>query len=81
MAKINYSKDMIPYVVSTTAGKVRFTGKYRKDLETNNWHYWEQNNGIVIHFRKEHIVYVEGIHIKDMEKEKNEKAQSCKTPE
>lgn len=73
MAKINHSKEMIPYVVATILGKERFIGKYRRDLETSNWHYWEKNTGVVIHFRKEHIVYVEGMPIKEMEKQRIEK--------
>lgn len=51
----------IPYQVDVSNGKtIIFTGKYRRDLETNNWHYYEKKDGIIIHFRKEHIIYVEG---------------------
>ncbi len=41
-------------------GKVSFNGKYRRDLETKNWHYYEKTNGRILHFKKEHMTYVEG---------------------
>ena len=37
-----------------------FVGKYRRDLETGNWHYYEKENGEICHFRKEHMVAVFG---------------------
>ena len=37
-----------------------FVGKYRRDLETDNWHYYEDSYGILFHFRKEYIVAVFG---------------------
>lgn len=48
------------YTVKTINGKVTFRGRYRRDLETPNWHYYETVDGGVIHFRKEHIVYIQG---------------------
>lgn len=34
-------------------------GRYRRDLEKDNWHYYEDHSeGALIHFRKEHMVYV-----------------------
>ena len=48
------------YTVKTINGKVTFRGRYRRDLETPNWHYYETADGGVIHFRKEHIVYIQG---------------------
>ena len=47
------------YIVKTTNGKVFFTGRYRRDLETPNCHYYETSAGGMIHFRKEHIVYIQ----------------------
>ena len=47
------------YTVKTINGKVTFRGRYRRDLETPNWHYYETADGGVIHFRKEHIVYIQ----------------------
>lgn len=32
---------MPEYKILTTQGEIEFTGKYRRDLETNNWHYAE----------------------------------------
>ena len=34
------------YKVMTTKGEIHFIGRYRRDLETNNWHYYEKENGI-----------------------------------
>ena len=48
------------YTVKTIKGKVTFRGRYRKDLETPNWHYYKTVDGVLIHFRKEHIVYIQG---------------------
>ena len=51
---------MTKYEVQTIVNIVTFFGKYIRDLETSNWHYYEKEDGEVIHFRKEHIVYVNG---------------------
>ena len=52
---------MMPeYKIVTTQGEIGFTGKYRRDLETNNWHYYEKDDGTIIHFCKEHMVAVRG---------------------
>ena len=32
----------------------------RRDLETDNWHYYEKDDGTIVHFRKEHIIAVIG---------------------
>ena len=45
--------------VTTTVGATRFKGKYRRDLETENWHYYEKDDGFLLHFRKSHLVAVE----------------------
>lgn len=29
-----------------------FIGKYRRDLEKPNWHYYETEKGKIVHFRK-----------------------------
>jgi hypothetical protein len=49
---------MKKYKIVTTAGKYAFTGKHLKERETNNWHYYETDEGCIIHFRKEHMVMV-----------------------
>jgi hypothetical protein len=48
------------YRVFTTVGDIVFKGKYRKDLETPNWHYYEREDGIILHFRKEYMIAVIG---------------------
>ena len=52
---------MTRYKIHLVTGKtIRFKGRYMRQLETNNWHYYEKYSGEIIHFRKEHIVYVSG---------------------
>lgn len=41
-----------------TVGVVTFIGRYRRDLEAANWHYYETDAGRLVHFRKEHMVAV-----------------------
>ena len=38
-----------------------FIGKFRRDIETSNWYYYEKTDGKLIHFRKEHMILVEEI--------------------
>ena len=35
-----------------------FTGKHLPERERPNWHYYEREDGAVIHFRKDHMVCV-----------------------
>ena len=51
---------MTIYRIITTSGEIEFTGKYRRDLEATHWHYYERKDGIIMHFRKEHMVCVIG---------------------
>lgn len=44
--------------IVTTVGVVAFIGRYRRDLEKPNWHYYETDKSDILHFRKEHIVAV-----------------------
>lgn len=44
--------------VISTVGVVTFVGRYRRDLEQSNWHYYESDAGRLLHFRKEHMVAV-----------------------
>ncbi len=44
--------------ISTTVGDYNFIGKYLRDLEKPNWHYYGTNDGRILHFRKEHMVCV-----------------------
>lgn len=48
-------KDITLVVIG---GQYNFTGKYRKDLEKPNWHYYEEEKGAIIHCRKEHMIMV-----------------------
>lgn len=52
--------DTHKYTIHTITGPVSFHGKYRRDLETDSWHYYEKKNGTIIHFRKEYMVFVNG---------------------
>lgn len=63
---------MTKYEVQTITNNVTFFGKYRRDLETTNWHYYEKEDGKVIHFRKEHIVYVNGGTVQEIMDNKKE---------
>ena len=38
---------------------IDFIGVYRRDLEKDNWHYYETNTGTIIHCRKENMECVE----------------------
>ncbi len=38
---------------------IDFIGVYRRDLEKDNWHYYETNIGTIIHCRKENMECVE----------------------
>ena len=35
-----------------------FIGKYRKDLETSNWHCYETQSGGIFYFRKENLIAI-----------------------
>jgi len=48
-----------------------FVGKYRRDLETDNWHYYEDQYGRLFHLRKEHIAAVFGGTAKSVIKNRN----------
>ena len=36
----------------------KFEGRYMREREKSNWHYYERVDGRIYHFRKEHIVSV-----------------------
>jgi hypothetical protein len=59
--------DMKDIKIYLKSGKViNFVGVYRRDLEKDNWHYYETNTGSIIHCRKENMECVEecGVYIK-----------------
>jgi hypothetical protein len=37
---------------------IKFIGEYLRELEKPNWHYYRTSSGHVLHFRKEHMLYV-----------------------
>jgi hypothetical protein len=39
--------------------EIEFVGKYRRDLEAENWHYYEKSDGELLHCRKSCMVCVE----------------------
>lgn len=51
---------MNEYEIWTTTNVIKFRGKYRRDLEAGNWHYYEMDDGTICHFRKEHMIAVFG---------------------
>lgn len=51
---------------------IRIKGRYRRDLQTDNWHYYEDYKGIVWHFRKENIDGVKGDTVKHILKDREE---------
>ena len=56
---LNMKEYKLISIYLITGESKNFIGKYRRDLETNNWHYYEKNTGKLIHFRKEHMIYVD----------------------
>lgn len=50
--------NFIKMTITTTEGTITFLGKFRRDLEKPNWHYYEKPSGKLIHLRKEHMVVV-----------------------
>ena len=47
------------YRIVTTAGNADFLGVYCPELEKENWHYYRSKDGSLLHFRKEHMIYVQ----------------------
>ena len=37
------------------------TYKFRRDLETDNWHYYEKRDGKLLHIRKDKMVCVDEV--------------------
>lgn len=53
----NYAKYKISIVGHAP---LEFIGRYVRELETNNWHYYERDDGIVIHIKKDGSMIVTG---------------------
>ncbi len=52
--ELNYCQ----YFIATTEFTSEFFGANLKHKETNNWHYYKMFTGEILHFRKEHMVFV-----------------------
>ena len=51
---------MVEYEIITTSHRIKFVGRYRRDLESENWHYYEVDDGSILHFHKKYMIYVKG---------------------
>lgn len=40
------------------AVELKFIGRYRRDLEKDHWHYYEKEDGTILHIPKHRIIYV-----------------------
>jgi hypothetical protein len=49
-------KDIKIYL--TNNDSIHFAGKYLRERQQANWHYYEGEKGEIYHFRKEHMVCV-----------------------
>ena len=45
-------------IVFTTGDHIDFNGKYLREREKANWHYYQLDDGYILHCRKENMVYV-----------------------
>ena len=54
------NKQYVKTKLITTVCEYEFVGRYVRELETDNWHYYEKEDGIILHVRKEHLVMVIG---------------------
>ena len=45
-------------VILNNGVQINFKGKYRRDLEKPNWHYYEDKFGHIMHFKKESMAAV-----------------------
>ena len=47
----------------TTGATYDFIGVHKPELQKSNWHYYEEADGTMLHFRKEHMVMVKEVTI------------------
>lgn len=45
-------------VFLTGEGRLTFKGRYLPERQRENWHYYIGDEGIIYHFRKEHMIAV-----------------------
>ena len=67
--RINGSDEFKFIKIVTTNGSLLGEMKYRRDLETGNWHYYERKSGKIIHMQKDKMIYVEELLEGDYENE------------
>lgn len=46
------------YITMLNSVALHFTGKYRQDMETVEWHCYEDDAGCILYFYKPNIMYV-----------------------
>ena len=49
---------MKQYHIQTVVEEYSFVGEYLREREKPNWHYYQTDDGRILHFRKEHMVCV-----------------------
>ena len=47
-------------IVLANCPEYTFNGRYCRDLETKNWHYYEREDGVMVHLRKDGKGYIIG---------------------
>jgi len=45
-------------IMTTTGQTIKFTGKHLPERQSKNWHYYQDDEGAIFCFRKEHMVMV-----------------------
>lgn len=51
------------YLITTTTREFSFIGKHLPERERPNWHYYQDKDGPIYHFRKEHMITVQEMEI------------------
>lgn len=67
------ASKLVDYQIITIRGRIEFRGRYRRDLEKPSWHYYERDDGQILHFRKRHMVCVIGGKFPSLSKNKRKK--------
>lgn len=82
MIAFESARKLVDYEIITVRGRIIFRGRYRRDLEKPAWHYYERDDGQILHFRKRHMVCVIGgkfppLSKNKIKKEKEEVQNEC----
>lgn len=51
-------KNITIFFNNYDSDRISFNGKYLPELEKPNWHYYQTDDGYMIHCRKEHMLCV-----------------------